>query len=168
MPNLYIIAGSNGAGKTTASYTLFPKLFHCETFVNADEIAKGISPFNPEKAAFEAERIMPEHIHQHLENNIDFAIETTLFTKYYFQFAKKAKVHGYPTILIFLWLKSVKVAKERVRERVEKGGHTIPAEIIKRRYERGLKNFKTFAELSGRWGKSFKELEQISLWNQAK
>jgi predicted ABC-type ATPase len=151
MPNLYIIAGPNGAGKTTASYNLFPRLFHCETFVNADEIAKGISPFNPEKAAFEAGRIMLEHIHKHIENNIDFAIETTLSTKYYIQLAGNAKDKGYSIILIFLWLKSVKVAKERVKERVEKGGHNIPAEIIKRRYERGLKNFKTFAELSDRW-----------------
>ncbi|HWY11598.1 MAG TPA: zeta toxin family protein [Bacteroidia bacterium] len=151
MPNLYIIAGPNGAGKTTASYNIFPKLYHCETFVNADEIAKGLSPFNPEKASFEAGKLMLQQVKKNLANKIDFALETTLSTKYYFQLVKEAKVKGYTIILVFLWLESVKMAKERVKIRVEKGGHNIPLEIITRRYERGLKNFKTFAEEVDRW-----------------
>ena len=151
MPNLYIIAGPNGAGKTTASYNLFPQLFHCETFVNADEIAKGLSPFNPEKAAFEAGKLMLQQIKKNLKLKIDFALETTLSTKYYFKLVKDAKASDYNVILVFLWLKSPKIAKQRVKMRVKKGGHNIPSEVIERRYMRGLKNFKTFANIVDEW-----------------
>jgi predicted ABC-type ATPase len=151
MPNLYIIAGPNGAGKTTASYDLFPRLFHCEVFVNADEIAKGLSPFNPEKAAFEAGKLMLQQVKKNLNNHIDFALETTLSTKYYFKLVEDAKASGYNVILVFLWLKSIKMAKQRVKMRVNKGGHNIPSLIIERRYIRGLKNFKTFALKVDQW-----------------
>ena len=151
MPNLYIIAGPNGAGKTTASYTILPDLLNCDVFVNADEIAKGLSPLNPNKASFEAGRLMLFQIKKNLNSNIDFAIETTLSTKYYFQFMKQAQNKGYKVILVFLWLKSVKTALERVKMRVKEGGHNIPKEIIKRRYLRGLENFKIFVGKVDRW-----------------
>jgi predicted ABC-type ATPase len=151
MPNLYIIAGPNGAGKTTASYTILPSLIHCETFVNADEIAKGLSPFNPEKVSFEAGKLMLNQVKKNLDNKIDFALETTLSTKYYFQLIKEAKSKGYKIVLVFLWLKSAKTAIQRVKARVKEGGHNIPSEIITRRYMRGLKNFKTFAVKVDRW-----------------
>lgn len=151
MPNLYIIAGPNGAGKTTGSYTLFPELLHCDTFVNADEIAKGLSPFNPEKAAFEAGKLMLNQIKKNVDSEIDFAIETTLSTRYYFQLVRDVKQKGYSVMLVFLWLETIKTANARVKIRVKKGGHNIPKEIIKRRYIRGLKNFKTFAEIVDRW-----------------
>lgn len=141
MPNLYIIAGPNGAGKTTASYTILPELLHCNEFVNADEIAKGLSPFNVEKVAFEAGRIMLERINHLLKEKTDFAFETTLSTKSYVSFIKKAKENGYKVTLIFLWLDSPKIAKVRVRHRVKNGGHNIPSETIERRYKRGLGNF---------------------------
>lgn len=151
MPNLYIIAGPNGAGKTTASYTMLPKLLDCEVFVNADEIAKGLSPLKPEKAAFEAGKLMLTQVKKNQNNGVDFAMETTLSTKYYLKFIAEAKTKGYTVILVFLWLKSSKVAIERVKSRVKKGGHNIPIEIIKRRYVRGLKNFKTFANEVDKW-----------------
>lgn len=151
MPNLYIIAGPNGAGKTTASYTILPNLLGCDIFVNADEIARGLSPLNPEKAAFEAGKLMLTQVKKNLKANLDFAIETTLSTKYYLKLILDAKSRGYTVILVFLWLKSSKVAIERVKSRVQKGGHNIPTEIIKRRYVRGLKNFKTFAKEANRW-----------------
>lgn len=141
MPNFYIIAGPNGAGKTTASYTFLPEVLKCNEFINADEIAKGLSPFKPENASFEAGRIMLNQIDKHITAKIDFAIETTLSTKYYLQLVRKAQDKGYKITLLFLWLPSVKTAKERVKKRVSQGGHDIPSEVIKRRYTRGLEQF---------------------------
>jgi len=88
---LYIIAGCNGAGKTTASYTILPEILDCKEFVNADEIAKGLSPFQPEKAGIEAGRVMLNRIKSLLELGENFAFETTLSTKSYVSFLKQAK-----------------------------------------------------------------------------
>ncbi|MBL7817197.1 MAG: zeta toxin family protein [Saprospiraceae bacterium] len=142
MPNLYIIAGCNGAGKTTASMTILPEILDCQEFVNADEIAKGLSPFHPEKVSIEAGRIMLNRINQLLEKGEDFAFETTLSTRSYVSFIKKARNLGYKITLVFVYLKSVDLAKQRVAERVKKGGHNIETEVIERRYVAGLKNFR--------------------------
>jgi len=90
MPNLYIISGCNGAGKTTASYTVLPEMLKCKEFVNADEIAKGLSPFQPEKVAIEAGRIMLKRIQELLISQSDFAFETTLASKSYLNTIKEA------------------------------------------------------------------------------
>jgi len=81
MKKLYIIAGCNGAGKTTASYTILPEILDCKEFVNADEIAKGISPFQPDKAGIEAGRYLLIRINKLVANGENFAFETTLSTK---------------------------------------------------------------------------------------
>ena len=141
MPNLYIIAGCNGAGKTTASMTVLPEILNCYEFVNADEIARGLSPFQPEKVAIEAGRIMLNRIKHLVETCEDFAFETTLATKSYVSFIQKAKEEGYKVTLVFVYLNSVELAKQRVKDRVSKGGHHIEAEVIERRYHAGLKNF---------------------------
>lgn len=138
--NLYIIAGCNGAGKTTASYTILPEKLDCKEFVNADEIAKGLSPFQPEKAAFEAGKIMLNRINELLQQNENFAFETTLATKSYRNKIIEAKNKNYNVTLLFFWLKSVELAKERVKTRVLEGGHDIPSNIIERRFYRGIKN----------------------------
>ncbi len=138
--HLYIIAGCNGAGKTTASYSILPELLQCKEFVNADEIAKGLSPFQPEKVAFEAGRIMLHRIDELMRLGVDFAFETTLATKTYQHRVKQAQSLGYKVSLLFFWLNSVELAKERVRYRVSEGGHNIPHDVIERRYYRGLKN----------------------------
>lgn len=138
--NLYIIAGCNGAGKTTASFTILPEILDCKEFVNADEIAKGLSPFQPEKVAFEAGRIMLKRIDELFNNEENFAFETTLATRTYKQKILKAKQQGYNTILLFFWLKNPDLAKERVKLRVKEGGHNIPPEVIERRYFNGIKN----------------------------
>jgi len=152
MPNLYIIAGCNGAGKTTASYTVLPEILNCKEFVNADEIAKGISPFQPEKVSFEAGRIMLGRIKELIKQGVDFAFETTLSTKSHFGVIQKAKKSGYKIVLIFFWLDSVTLAKERVKNRVAKGGHSIPEDVIERRYERGIRNFREiFMAISDVW-----------------
>ena len=139
--NLYIIAGCNGAGKTTASYTILPEILDCKEFVNADEIAKGLSPFQPEKVGFEAGRIMLNRIDELFQKEVDFAFETTLSAKSYLSIVKKAQNQGYFVTLIFFWLSSVELAKQRVKIRVKEGGHNIPEYVIERRYERGIKNF---------------------------
>jgi len=138
--NLYIIAGCNGAGKTTASFTILPEIIECKEFVNADEIAKGLSPFQPEKVAFESGRIMLKRITELLYDNQSFAFETTLSTKSYKSKILEAKEKGYTVTLLFFWLQNVELAKARVKMRVSEGGHNIEPEIIERRYFRGIKN----------------------------
>ncbi|WP_229251158.1 zeta toxin family protein [Emticicia sp. BO119] len=117
-----------------------PEILNCREFVNADNIAAGLSPFNPENVAIEAGRIMLQHIHTLMTEEITFALETTLATKSYVSLIKKAKLQGYEITLAFFWLASPKVAQERVLLRVESGGHNIPPETIQRRYFRGIQN----------------------------
>lgn len=140
MPNLYIISGCNGAGKTTASFTILPSMLNCNEFVNADEIAKGLSPFQPEKVAIEAGRIMLNRIQELIAMNSDFAFETTLATRSYVNTIREAKLKGYFVTLIYFWLNTPQLAIERVKERVAMGGHNIPEDIILRRYSNGIHN----------------------------
>ena len=137
---LYIIAGCNGAGKTTASFTILPEILDCKEFVNADEIAKGLSPFQPEKVSFEAGRIMLNRIQELLDNNTSFAFETTLSTRSYKNKVLAAKQKGYNVTLLFFWLQTIELAKERVLIRVKEGGHNIEPEVIERRYLKGIHN----------------------------
>ena len=141
MPNLYIIAGCNGAGKTTASLTVLSEILDCREFVNADMIAYGISPLNMESVAFQAGRLMLQRIEELLNDGADFAFETTLSTKSYVHLIKRAKEKGYEVTLLYFWLNSYEQAKQRVAERVSKGGHHIPDETVERTYFRGIKNF---------------------------
>lgn len=146
--NLYIISGCNGAGKTTASFTILPEILECREFVNADEIAKGLSPFQPENVAIEAGRIMLHRINELLNSNKNFSFETTLATKSYKNKIIEAKEKGYNVILLFFWLESYELAIERVKTRVLEGGHNIPSDVIKRRYFNGINNlFKIYLEL---------------------
>jgi predicted ABC-type ATPase len=138
--NLYIIAGCNGAGKTTASFTILPDILDCKEFVNADEIAKGLSPFQPEKVALEAGRIMLTRIDGLMESGVNFSFETTLATKSYKHRIAAAKNKGYTVTLIFFWLQNVSLAVERVKTRVKEGGHNIETNVIERRYLNGIKN----------------------------
>ncbi len=138
--NLYIIAGCNGAGKTTASFTILPEILDCKEFVNADEIARGLSPFQPEKVSIEAGRIMLNRITELVSHNETFAFETTLSTKSFKNRILEAKVKNYNITLLFFWLKNPELAKERVKTRVLEGGHNIPKDIIERRYYKGIKN----------------------------
>lgn len=139
--NLYIISGCNGAGKTTASFTILPEILDCKEFVNADEIAKGLSPFQPEKVSFEAGRIMLHRIKELMEEGENFAFETTLSTRSYKNKIIEAKQKGYAVTLLFFWLQTVDLAKERVKIRVAEGGHNIETEVIERRYKKELKTY---------------------------
>jgi predicted ABC-type ATPase len=152
MPTLYIISGCNGAGKTTASYSMLPEMLNCKEFVNADSIAQGLSPFQPEKVSFEAGRLMLQRIRYLLNEKNDFAFETTLSTKSYVPLIKECKKSGYEIVLIYFWLSSVELALERIKERVKKGGHNVPEEIARRRYKRGMENlFSLFIPLCDYW-----------------
>ncbi|WP_332913099.1 zeta toxin family protein [Algoriphagus boritolerans] len=118
--------------------------------MNADEIAKGLSPFRPEKAGIEAGRLMLRRIKLLLESGENFAFETTLSTKSYVNFIEKAKAENYQVTCLFFWLNSVELAISRVETRVKEGGHNIPEDVIRRRYKHGLKNFfQSFSTESG-------------------
>ena len=140
LPKLYIIAGCNGAGKTTASFTILPEVLGCKEFINADEIAKGLSPFQPESVAVQAGRIMLARMDELLQKGETFAFETTLATKSYKQKIEWAQANGYEVTLLFFWLDSPNMAKKRVAQRVAEGGHSIPSETIERRYHNGIAN----------------------------
>lgn len=138
--HLYIISGCNGAGKTTASYTVLPEILKVEEFVNADEIARGLSPFNPDSMAIEAGRLMLKRIDELLLKGKNFAIETTLATRSYAKLVDRAHRLGYAVHLVYFWLSSPQLAKERVASRVSQGGHGIPPAVILRRYDLGIRN----------------------------
>lgn len=149
---LYIIAGCNGAGKTTASLSILPEILECREFVNADEIAKGLSPFNPESVAIEAGRLMLERINVLIEGDKSFSIETTLSTRSYNKLIEKAHSRGFKVQLLFFWLPTPEHAIERVAQRVREGGHNIPIDVIRRRYKAGIGNlFNIYMSIVDSW-----------------
>ena len=152
MAQLYVIAGCNGAGKTTASYFVLPEMLNCKEFVNADEIAKGLSPFQPDKVAIEAGRIMLNRIKDLMIQQVDFAFETTLATKSYVKYIQEAQTKGYKVTLVYFWLSSPELATKRVKERVMSGGHNIPEDVISRRYWAGILNLsKMYIPICDNW-----------------
>ncbi|MDE6083014.1 MAG: zeta toxin family protein, partial [Muribaculaceae bacterium] len=147
----------------TASYSVLPELLQCREFVNADEIAKGLSPFNPESVAIEAGKLMLQRINLLLSQGKTFAIETTLSTRSYASLIKEAHEKGYLVVLLFFWLPSPEMAIERVAKRVSEGGHNIPTETIIRRYWLGLQNFfHIFAHVVDSW-MFFKNIDKTTL-----
>ncbi len=152
MPSLYVIAGCNGAGKTTASYTVLPEMLNCKEFVNADEIAKGLSPFQPDRVAINSGKIMLTRIKDLIKSRVDFSFETTLSAKHFVNLIKEAQQKGYFVTLVFFWLNSTELAIQRVKMRVSEGGHNIPEDIIKKRYKLGIINlFKLYIPVCDYW-----------------
>lgn len=152
MPRMYIISGCNGSGKTTASYTLLPEMLECNQFVNSDEFAKSLSPFNPSEASVSASRYMLQKIYYLLGNHMDFCVETTLATRSLMGIINDAKSRGYTVNILYFWLKSPEMAIARVKSRVEAGGHNIPENVVRRRYYMGLNYFfETYAPICDRW-----------------
>lgn len=141
MKKLYILGGCNGAGKTTLAYDILPEILQCKEFVNADEIARGLSPFQPEAVAFTAGKLMSNRVNSLLQSGVDFAVETTLSAVSYRLIVDRAHEKGYTVILIYFWLNSPELAKKRVKLRVREGGHNVPEKIIERRYHRSVVNF---------------------------
>ena len=151
-PNPYIIAGPNGAGKTTFAREFLPNYANCRIFINADLIAQGIAPFSPESAAFRAGRLMLEEIANHAARGADFGFETTLSGKGHLQVVRGLKARGYAVHIFYLWVPSAELALSRVRDRVLRGGHNIPEEVVRRRFERSIRNFLgEYRELADRW-----------------
>jgi len=142
----YIIAGPNGSGKTTFAKLFLPDYVNCPNFVNADLIAQGLAPFEPRVAAIKAGKLVLQQIHEYAEHGVDFAFETTLSGKSYVDLLTELKARGYALHLFFLWLPSAELAIARIKERVQEGGHHVPAEDVRRRFARGINNFFTLYE----------------------
>src|SRR3954454_22925357 len=139
-PNVYIVAGPNGAGKSTFARLFLPEYADCKEFVNADLIAAGLSPFNPESLAIEAGRLMLERIETLARSRVDFGFETTLSGRGHVSLISRLRSEGYRGNLFFLWLPDPELALNRVLDRVRVGGHHVPDEVVKRRFKRGIGN----------------------------
>lgn len=149
---IFIISGPNGAGKTTFATEYLPKEASCPVFVNADLIASGLSPFQPELVAIRSGRIMLEQIRAHVEREASFAFETTLSGLGYAGMIRNWQEKGYKVKLFFLRLPSLEMAVARVRQRVLEGGHNVPEEVIRRRFDKGWYNFKhLYCDLVDEW-----------------
>ena len=147
MPKVYVIAGPNGAGKTSTSMTLLANYLDLKFFVNADEIARGLSPLDPGLAAIDAGRLMIKRMARLIEQRTSFAFETTLSGLGHRQTLKKCQLAGYEIHIVFLYLSSVEMAFQRVRNRVAQGGHDVPQDDIRRRYHNGIRRlFCDYAE----------------------
>jgi predicted ABC-type ATPase len=151
-PNLYIIAGPNGAGKTIFAREFLPHYADCYEFVNADLIAGGLSPFQPDRVAIQAGKLMLEQIHSLGKRGVDFGFETTLSGRTYVKLVQDLKKRGYQIHLCFLWLPNIKLALDRIAERVQKGGHNIPEGVVRRRFGKGIYNlFNIYRPLLDFW-----------------
>jgi predicted ABC-type ATPase len=151
-PKIVILAGPKGAGKTTFAQAFLPNEAHCPDFLNADLIARGLSPFNPEKAALRAGKLLLEEIARRIAQRKSFAFETTLSGQNYARHIPLWRKQGYYVTLIFLSLLSADLAVARVKARVKQGGHDVPEAVIRRRFDAGLINFDSlYKPLAGSW-----------------
>jgi predicted ABC-type ATPase len=147
-PVVYVIAGPNGAGKTTFATQFLPKIADCRNFINADLIAKGLSPFNVDAAAMQAGRLFLGSIREHVRCGAGFGFETTLSGKGYIRLFKELRLKEYAIRLYFLWIPGVSLALKRIAGRVRLGGHNVPTDVVRRRYGKGLRNlFQTYMRL---------------------
>lgn len=150
--NVYVIAGSNGSGKTTFARKFLPDYAKCPHFVNTDLIAQGLSPFSPQIAAMKAGRIVIGQINDLASKGVNFAFETTLAGKAYLNTLKKLKGAGYSLHLFFLWIPTVELALARIKDRVADGGHDVPVGDVRRRFKRGIYNlFRFYKPLLNSW-----------------
>ncbi|HEY1191432.1 MAG TPA: zeta toxin family protein [Gemmata sp.] len=140
-PQVAVLAGINGAGKTTASQHLLRDAMRINSFTNADAIARGLNAFNVESVAAKAGRIMLDHLHELAAARQSFAFETTLSGRAYAPWLRKLAHEGYAVHLLYYWLDSADMAIRRVAERVQAGGHHVPEDTVRRRYTRSVGNF---------------------------
>jgi len=139
----YIIAGPNGAGKTTFATEFLPLYANCRNFINADLIARGLSPFDPDAGMLRAGRTVLERIAEFTKARTDFAFETTLSGRTYVPLLRGVKKTGFRLHMFYLWIPSPELALLRIRDRVESGGHNVPERDVRRRYGRTLNNLFT-------------------------
>jgi predicted ABC-type ATPase len=151
-PTIYIIAGCNGAGKTTFAKEFLPYEVKCLRFYNADEIARGLSPLDPSASAIRAGRLLLSEVRESIDRRERFALESTLSGKTYVRTFKRALSLGYELELHYLWLSNVEQAMARVRRRVRMGGHDVPVTDIRRRFKRSLAHLiSDYVPLATRW-----------------
>lgn len=151
-PTVYVIAGPNGAGKTTFATQFLPDFVKCREFLNADLIAAGLSPFAPETQNMRAGRLLLERIRELAKARRDFGFETTLAGRMQVKLLENLRKWGYRIDLFFLWLPTADLAVLRVESRVLKGGHSVPGDVVRRRYSSGLRNFfRLYRPRSDRW-----------------
>jgi predicted ABC-type ATPase len=143
MKEIILIGGPNGAGKTTAAQILLPEFFELHEFLNADEIARSISPQDVESAALFAGRLFIERMRANIRSGRSFALETTCSGKSYIPILKKCRAAGWRISLMYFWLPSPEASIARVARRVSQGGHNIPEDVIRRRYKLGVHNMRT-------------------------
>ena len=141
---IIIIAGPNGAGKTTFAREYLLKEANCPDFINVDLIAAGLSPFDPDRAAIQAGRIMLSEIERRVRKRDSFAFETTLSGRVYARLIPQWRIAGYHVRLIFLSLPTPETAIARVKTRVAQGGHNVSSKVIRRRFVSGSRNFQEF------------------------
>ena len=149
---IIIVAGPNGAGKTTFAREYLLKEANCPDFVNVDLIAAGLSPFDPDRAAIRAGRIMLSEIERRIRKGESFAFETTLSGHLYARLIPRWRNDGYKVRLVFLSLPTPEIAIARVAARVAQGGHNVASIVVRRRFDSGLRNFTdTYRDLVDRW-----------------
>jgi predicted ABC-type ATPase len=151
-PNAYIIAWPNGAGKTTFAREFLPNYANCRIFINADLIAQGMAPFDPESMAFRAGRLMLEEIELQASRGVDFAFETTLSGRGHLSIVRSLKKRGYLIHISYLWVPSADLTLHRIKGRVLRGGHDVPEEVVRRRFEKSIRNFlQQYLPLADSW-----------------
>lgn len=151
-PQVVVLGGPNGAGKTTAARGILRDLLDVGEFVNADTIAAGLAGFAPERSAFAAGRIMLARLHELAAARKDFSFESTLASRSFYPWLDGMRSSGYQVNIVFMWLRSPELAIRRVRSRVLEGGHSVPNDVVRRRYSRGISNFLTlYASIADRW-----------------
>lgn len=150
--DLHIIAGPNGVGKTTFARKFLPNYADCKNFVNADLIAQAMAPFSPETAAVRAGRMMLSEIRSFAKRRVSFAFETTFSGRSYLVLLRQLRAQGYRIHVFFLWVRTMDLALSRVQERVSRGGHDVPEPVVRRRFDRSMRNFLIYyRQLADTW-----------------
>ena len=171
-PNLYIVAGPNGSGKTTFARRFLPEYARCLEFINADYIAGGLSPFAPEKAAVEAGKIMLRRFKELAARKRDFGFETTLAGATLVRQIEILKSQGYRIHTFYLWVASPELALQRIADRVRNGGHDVPEAVVRRRLDKSLRNLlRLYLPLADTWiifDNSFELPLMVAYWDSVK
>ncbi|MEA2082282.1 MAG: zeta toxin family protein [Elusimicrobiota bacterium] len=150
--NVYIIAGPNGSGKTTFAAEFLPAYAKCPNFINADLIAKGLSPFYPSQMSLKAGKLVLQQIREMSAKGVNFGFETTLSGKSYLNLFKELKEKCYTLHIFYLWIPGTPLAIARIKDRVSQGGHDVPVKDIERRFTRSISNFfKLYRPLADKW-----------------
>jgi predicted ABC-type ATPase len=152
IPNVFVMGGPNGAGKSTAAPRILRDILSTREFVNADVIARGLSGFDPDRAAMQAGRTMLSRLRELARERRDFAFETTLASRSFAPWLSRLREDGYRVHLVYVWVPDPETSVRRVQLRVLKGGHNVPPDVVRRRYKRGLGNLRSlYMPIADHW-----------------